>query len=67
MKRICNQNDVERVSAEVLVAYFRKMGLDGTIPDCVDIDEFVTKYLKSKACLSAGVIEFCSLSDDDRT
>ena len=46
MKRICNQNDIERVSAEVLVAYFRKMGLDGTIPDCVDIDEFVTKYLK---------------------
>ena len=46
MKRICNQNDVERVSAEVLVAYFRKMGLDSTIPDYVDIDEFVTKYLK---------------------
>ena len=46
MKRICNQNDIERVSAEVLVAYFRKMGLDGTIPNYVDIDEFVTKYLK---------------------
>lgn len=46
MKRICNQNDVERVSAEVLVAYFRKIGMSDTVPDCVNIDDFVAKYLK---------------------
>ena len=46
MKRICNQNDVERVSAEVLVAYFRKIGMNDTVPDCVNIYDFVAKYLK---------------------
>ena len=46
MKRICNQNDVERVSAEVLIAYLRKIGKPDMVPDYVDIDDFVTNYLK---------------------
>ena len=46
MKRIYSFDDVERVSAEVLIAYLRRIGKGDVIPDCVDIDEFVTKYLK---------------------
>ncbi len=46
MKRIYNQNDVERVSAEVLIAYLRKIGKGDVVPEYVDIDDFVTSYLK---------------------
>ena len=46
MKRIYNQNDVERVSAEVLIAYLRKIGKGDVVPEYVDIYDFVTNYLK---------------------
>ncbi len=46
MKRIINQNDVERVSAEVIVSYLRRIGMNDMVPDCIDIDDFVAKYLK---------------------
>ena len=59
MKRISSQNDVERVSAEVLIAYFRRIGKGDVIPDYVDIDDFVTKYLKCDI-----VIEDIYLSSD---
>ena len=46
MKRIINQNDVERVSAEVIISYLRRIGMNDMVPDCIDIDDFVAKYLK---------------------
>ena len=46
MKRIINQNDVERVSAEVIISYLRRIGMNDMVPDCINIDDFVAKYLK---------------------
>ena len=46
MKRIINQNDVERVSAEVIISYLRRIGMNDMVPYCIDIDDFVAKYLK---------------------
>ena len=46
MKRICNQNDVERVGAEVIVSYLRRIGKGDEIPDYIDIDDFVANYLR---------------------
>lgn len=44
MTRICNLNDVERVSAEIMAAYLQKF--DKTkMPAFINIDDFVVNYL----------------------
>ena len=45
MKKIYSNEDVERVGAEVIVSYLRRIGKGEEIPDCIDIDDFVANYL----------------------
>lgn len=45
MKKIYTNEDVERVSAEVIVSYLRRSGKGEEIPDFIDIDDFVANYL----------------------
>ncbi len=45
MKKIYTNDDVERVGAEIIVSYLRRIGKGEEIPDFIDIDDFVAKYL----------------------
>ena len=45
MKKIYSNDDVERVGAELIVSYLRRIGKGEEIPDCIDIDDFVANYL----------------------
>ena len=45
MKKIYNNEDVERISSEVLVSYLRRIGKGEEIPAYIDIDDFVANYL----------------------
>ena len=45
MTRICNLNDVERVSAEIMAAYLQKFGKRSEMPESININDFVVNYL----------------------
>ena len=59
MKRICNNNDVESVGAEIIEAYIRKINKKMDSLRFVDIDDFVVNYLKCRI-----VVESIYLSAD---
>ena len=72
MKKIYSNDDVERVGAEVIVSYLRRIGKGDEIPDYIDIDDFVANYLrcpvvyeniqKSSDCLGCHILRhtFCT-------